>query len=295
MVPGVLAATFLSLTLGQSPAESRSGEASRSAAPRRVKVVEPSYPKEAARAGLAGDVVVECSIDADGRVRGVELVSGVSPLTDAAIEAVRKWRYEPALVEGVATPFVTKVTLSFRAPKVLYSDLLDSLDSRNEHVREAAARNLGELRPTYGIRKGEIPRAARTLEKLAEQDGSPLVRAAAASSAARLTGRPVEPKPEPEPENAQGDYDPRPVHMPKPNYPLQAFQEGIEGTVLVEILIDAEGRVARSRVVESVPGLDEAALAAVREWRFIPARKEGKAVPALAHVPVSFKIGADKK
>jgi protein TonB len=83
--------------------------------------------------------------------------------------------------------------------------------------------------------------------------------------------------------------------MPKPNYPLQAFQEGIEGTVLVEILIDAEGRVARSRVVESVPGLDEAALAAVREWRFIPARKEGKAVPALAHVPVSFKIGADKK
>jgi protein TonB len=88
------------------------------------------------------------------------------------------------------------------------------------------------------------------------------------------------------------DYDtpPRPIKSPRPQYPQEAFIKKIEGTVLVEILIDATGKVARARVVQSVPLLDAAALQTVYQWAFMPAIKHGKPVATLAHIPVAFRI-----
>jgi protein TonB len=88
------------------------------------------------------------------------------------------------------------------------------------------------------------------------------------------------------------DYDspPRPIKSPRPQYPQEAFIKKIEGTVLVEILIDSQGHVARARVVQSVPLLDAAALQTVYQWVFMPAVKHGRPVPTLAHIPVAFRI-----
>jgi periplasmic protein TonB len=88
------------------------------------------------------------------------------------------------------------------------------------------------------------------------------------------------------------DYDrpPRPLTQARPVYPPDAFTKKIEGTVLTEILIGADGRVLKARVVKSVPVLDEAALAAVRQWTFAPAVKNGRPVATLATAPVSFRI-----
>lgn len=88
------------------------------------------------------------------------------------------------------------------------------------------------------------------------------------------------------------DYDrpPRVIRLTKPVYPQEAFVKKIEGTVLLEILIDAEGRVVRARVVHSVPLLDAGALDAVRQWVFAPAIKHGRPVATLAHAPVAFRI-----
>jgi len=88
------------------------------------------------------------------------------------------------------------------------------------------------------------------------------------------------------------DYDrpPRPLTQTRPAYPPDAFKSKIEGTVLTEILIGADGRVLRARIVKSVPGLDAAALAAVRQWTFAPALKNGRPVPTVATAPVSFRI-----
>jgi protein TonB len=88
------------------------------------------------------------------------------------------------------------------------------------------------------------------------------------------------------------DYDtpPRPIKSPRPQYPQEAFIKKIEGTVLVEILIDAQGNVSRARVVQSVPLLDAAALQTVYQWKFMPAIKHGRPVATLAHIPVAFRI-----
>jgi protein TonB len=80
------------------------------------------------------------------------------------------------------------------------------------------------------------------------------------------------------------------LEIQRPIYPREAHDERIEGTVVVEILIDSEGRVARRRVIQSAPGLDEAALACVASWRFKPAVKGGKPVPTIAHVPIAFRF-----
>lgn len=73
-----------------------------------------------------------------------------------------------------------------------------------------------------------------------------------------------------------------------PQYPEQAQAAGIEGVVLVEILIDETGQVADARVLRSIPLLDEAALQAVRQWRFEPTVIDGKPVPIRMVTTVNF-------
>jgi protein TonB len=88
------------------------------------------------------------------------------------------------------------------------------------------------------------------------------------------------------------DYDapPRIVRQTRPRYPPQAFVQKVEGTVVLEILIDPSGHVGRARVVQSIPLLDAAARDAANEWLFRPALKRGRPVPSLALAPVHFRL-----
>jgi periplasmic protein TonB len=88
------------------------------------------------------------------------------------------------------------------------------------------------------------------------------------------------------------DYDqpPRLLRSVSPQYPQEAFVKKIEGTVVLEILIDSTGRVAWARVVTSIPALDGAAIATVKQWLFEPAVKRGRHVATLARAPVAFRI-----
>ena len=88
------------------------------------------------------------------------------------------------------------------------------------------------------------------------------------------------------------DYDrpPRPIKMTQPVYPQEAFVKKIEGTVVVEIWIDIHGNVVQTRILQSIPLLDAAALATVKQWRFEPALKAGRPVMTAARAPVTFRI-----
>lgn len=73
-----------------------------------------------------------------------------------------------------------------------------------------------------------------------------------------------------------------------PEYPKEAQVAGIEGAVVAEIVINETGVVTEARVVRSIPLLDEAALEAVRQWRFDPTIVNGRAVPVRMEVTVNF-------
>jgi TonB family protein len=81
---------------------------------RRVKEVKPVYPNIARQAGIEGIVSMRVLINKDGAVEKVDVLSGEQALRQAAITAVRQWRYQPFLLEGNAAPVVTIVNLKFQ-------------------------------------------------------------------------------------------------------------------------------------------------------------------------------------
>ena len=79
-----------------------------------------------------------------------------------------------------------------------------------------------------------------------------------------------------------------PRRFGNPSYPADALASGIDGVVVAEILVNEAGIVSDARVLKSIPTLDDAALKAVREWRYDPTIVDGKAVPVRMTVTVNF-------
>lgn len=81
--------------------------------------------------------------------------------------------------------------------------------------------------------------------------------------------------------------DPVPVH-----YPRRALQRGWEGSFVIAIEVLPTGEVGRWQVMKSTGYslLDEAAIEAVRQWRFHPATEQGKAVASCIQIPIHFKL-----
>lgn len=81
--------------------------------PVKVRHVPPIYPRIAQDTGVGGVVILEAVIDVDGSVRDVRVLRSVALLDQAAIDAVRKWRFTPTLLNGVPVPIVMTVTVNF--------------------------------------------------------------------------------------------------------------------------------------------------------------------------------------
>ena len=74
-------------------------------------------------------------------------------------------------------------------------------------------------------------------------------------------------------------------------YPAEAEARGIEGRVVVQLVVSAEGAVEQAGILESAhPALDAAALDAVLATRFEPARHDGRAVRAELALPIFFEL-----
>ncbi|MFO1450029.1 MAG: TonB family protein [Opitutaceae bacterium] len=84
---------------------------------------------------------------------------------------------------------------------------------------------------------------------------------------------------------------PRPLHQTPPAYPPLMVASGLQGEVLVGFEVDIEGRVSKCHSVRTLnPSFDDAAMAAVRTWRFEPGRIDGVPAVTKMQVPVIFTI-----
>lgn len=88
------------------------------------------------------------------------------------------------------------------------------------------------------------------------------------------------------------DRAPGQVHAPPPEYPRTARRRGLEGLVLVGVLVDESGRPAQVALKRSSGHgeLDASALRAVGRWRFAPARQGETAVASAVEIPVRFQL-----
>ena len=76
----------------------------------------------------------------------------------------------------------------------------------------------------------------------------------------------------------------------QPAYPAEALAQGIRGIVILDIVVDGRGKVASTSVLRSVAGLDEAAIAAARQWEYEPTKVDGKPVSVRLTVPITFSL-----
>lgn len=81
--------------------------------PKLVSKVNPVYPEAARKAGIQGIVLIEATISKTGDVVAVKVLKSVPELDQAAIDAVKQWKYEPVVIEGKPVGIVFTVTIKF--------------------------------------------------------------------------------------------------------------------------------------------------------------------------------------
>jgi TonB family protein len=82
--------------------------------PKLVSSIPPVYPLAAKQAMVDGDVVIHATIDKNGNVTEAQVISGPSILREAALTAVRRWKYAPSMLDGQTISSETTVTVKFR-------------------------------------------------------------------------------------------------------------------------------------------------------------------------------------
>ncbi len=189
--------------------------------PRLMKKVNPVYPEEARKERVEGVVILEATTDEEGNVARVKVLKSKSAqLNEAAIDAVRQWKYEPFYIKGKPYGLVFTVTIRFR------------LQEKKTEELEMGAVKVGE--------KIEQPKLLKKVN---------------------------------------------------PVYPEEARKAGVEGVVILRARINEEGLVERIIVMKSESDLlNQAAIDAVKQWKYEPLYLEGKPVPVVFDVTVKFKL-----
>ena len=85
---------------------------------------------------------------------------------------------------------------------------------------------------------------------------------------------------------------PRYLNNPKPLYPQEARQRGVQGEVTLRVEVLASGRVGQIEIRRSSghESLDQSALATVKKWQFVPAKKGKESIPLWVNIPITFRI-----
>jgi TonB family protein len=90
-----------------------------------------------------------------------------------------------------------------------------------------------------------------------------------------------------------GVFPPIAVKAVTPRYTAEAMRQKLQGQVTLEAVVNTEGRVSQVKVVKSLDtlyGLDDAAVAAAREWQFEPGTLNGKPVAVAINLVLEFRL-----
>ena len=114
----VAACTLLVACDGSSPTEPCLGPMNLSGnitAPVKISAPQPQYTEEARRARVQGVVILQAIVDCRGHVTNITVLQGLPMgLTEAAIDAISRWRFEPARLDGRPVSVYYNLTVNFR-------------------------------------------------------------------------------------------------------------------------------------------------------------------------------------
>jgi TonB family protein len=180
--------------------------------------IEPQYPEEARRRSIQGQVVVRFVIDKEGNTTDVFAIEGDPLLRDAAVAAVKQWKFKPYLLNGEPIQVETNATLGFK--------LNPPLDPGPP----------GKLRVSQDVAERDILRKVN------------------------------------------------------PVYPAVAVINHIHGIVILSGTIDTKGNMVDVKPVSGHPVLVDAAVQAVKQWKYKPYMLNGQPVAVETTVKISFGL-----
>lgn len=240
---------------GPGPLESRANPITpENPIPRRIHSVPVSYPADVPGADVRGVVSLRVTLDSAGRVAEARKLSAYMPATPA--DPATRRRYEDAFARA-------------------------AIESVRQWQYEPPANAPIAFTVTFSFQ----PDGDAAL--LEHKPSSPRETGAAA---------PPPPPAPPPPDWHNGALKvggnirpPEKVKDVRPVYPAVAREAGVEGIVILEARIDENGRVSHTRVLRSIPLLDQAALDAVQQWEFQPTLMNGAPVPVIMTVTIAFR------
>jgi TonB family protein len=265
------------------------------------------YPLEAQKAGIQGNVRLRVTINTDGSVMDIQVLSGPPQLVKAALEAVQRWRYSPSKEVRV-----TIVTIAFVLPRTGAAPPPKPTAKNLPPLVPPLLKPLSAVRPLYpDAAKAAGIEGPVTLRATIEKDGSvsnlevlmgdPELAKAAIDAVRQWRYPPMEkaavtdvtlnfslPKGG---EEESAVTPPLPIYKPEPFYTKEARGAKLEGTVHLSVTVEADGTVSDVKVTQPLgKGLDESAVNTVKTWKFLPAMKAGQPVAWTGMVEVSFRF-----
>ena len=183
--------------------------------PKVLKSITPKYPEELKKKGIEGTVMLDVTVDKSGNVCNVKVAESVNKLLDgSAVNAVKQWKFKPALSKGKPVKTTVKIPVAF------------------------------------------------TLKN--DKKYTPLILV---------------------------DVMPVPTKKVEPVYPENVKKLGIEGTVMLNAVLDKNGNVVKVEVKKSLyPALDNEAVKALKQWKFKPAKNDNKPISVWITVPFDFSL-----
>ena len=288
-----------------------------------IRRVEPEYSSEARAAKLDGTLTVYVDIETSGRPSNVQVIQGLGMgLDEKAIEAVKQWEFQPAMLAGMPVKSAQGVELSFRVgaenePRVRHTSYTVNRKERRDTVLTkpvlskyrrpdtsvCADLNGSPIAVSFQIDEKGVPNAIQIDSPNAKlfSDAIQEWRFESARSNGNTTTStatftfqcsPVETSAAPAEAIASGRVSaPVPTYKPEPQYSEEARKAKWQGSVRLSLIVDTEGFVTRMTTEQMLGyGLDAAAMEAVKAWRFKPGTKDGKAVPVKAVLEVTFRL-----
>ena len=250
--------------------------------PKLVKEVEPVYPAEARKAGIEGVVIMEATTDLYGRIANVKVLRSIPALDQAAMDALKQWVYEPMVVDGKprAVTFTVTVKFTLDEQKKLAGGVVGGVYGG---VQGGVSTSVGGgvAGGVEGGVKGGVSGGVAGGVTAAEAVGV-AVGIANAQDLKKFEGDAV---------RAVGEIKPpKLVKQVAPVYPQVARQARVEGMVILEAKTDEQGNVVEARVLRSIPILDQAAIDAVKQWKYEPLVVDGKTRKVIFTVTVRFML-----
>jgi TonB family protein len=240
-------------------------------------------------------------------VATLEQIAGAQPADPQAQHLVatfyeEKIRRDTALSPGDRLRYVQSGISAEDRALALSPDYVEAMIVKNILLRhQANSESSSAARAQLIAEADQLRNRALELQnsrRLVGSQGSPTV--AIQESSGRMPPPPPPPPPPPGPAplvdgqaavRVGGNIkQPTKILNVAPVYPPEAMADHVQGVVIIEATIDAAGSVRDTRVLRSIPMLDQAAVDAVRQWQFTPTLVNGQAVPVIMTVTVNFTL-----